>query len=289
MSDPDRSPCVRFGPFELDTRSGELRRGGTKLSLAGQPVRLLEMFLRRPGQVVPIEELHRALWPSDVHVDFEHGLRAAVRRLRAALDDSAEDPAWIETLPRKGYRYVGPAPEWVGADAPPTRGRGARPRRRLLIAGLAGALVVAATALASQWASAPPRQLLAVLPTVNVTGDPAAATLCDVVTEEIVSRLAQADAGRIGVVARAESAKFTDVTALTYALRVDFVVEASLVRESRGLQLNARLIRITDRTQLWAASFDLVSPDAEAATQVARATASAVQSALGVRSTSTDP
>src|SRR5215467_8180681 len=102
----DHSRIVRFGVFEVDLRSGELRKNGIKIKLQDQPFRVLVILLRHTGDVVTREELRRELWPNDTFVDFDHGLNAAVRRLRDALDDSADNPRFIETLPRHGYRFI---------------------------------------------------------------------------------------------------------------------------------------------------------------------------------------
>src|SRR5215467_11938727 len=99
--------AVRFGVFELDPRAGELRKKGMKIRLQGQPVEILVMLLERPGETVTREELQEKLWPADTFVDFEKGLNNALKRLRAALDDDAESPHFIETLPRHGYRFIG--------------------------------------------------------------------------------------------------------------------------------------------------------------------------------------
>jgi len=106
MADGDLSRTVRFGLFEVDLRAGELRKNGVKIKLQEQPFRILVSPLRQPSQVVTREELRRELWPSDTFVDFDHSLNAAVKRLRDALDDSAENPRFIETLPRHGYRFI---------------------------------------------------------------------------------------------------------------------------------------------------------------------------------------
>lgn len=97
---------MRFASFQFDLRSRELRRDGAKVPVQDQPLRLLALLIERPGELVTREELHRRLWPSDTFVDFEHGLNAAVKRLRTALGDTAESPQYVETLPRRGYRFV---------------------------------------------------------------------------------------------------------------------------------------------------------------------------------------
>src|SRR5215208_8199411 len=106
--DAATDPVVRFGPFELNRRTGELRKAGVRINLPDQPFQVLTRLLERPGELVTREELGQRLWPADTFVDFEHGLNAAVRRLRDALGDSAEMPRFIETLPRRGYRFIAP-------------------------------------------------------------------------------------------------------------------------------------------------------------------------------------
>jgi len=100
-------PTLRFGVFELDPRTRELRKKGMRIRLQGQPVEILIMLLQRPGEAITREELQKKLWPADTFVDFEQGLNSAMKRLRGALDDDAESPHFIETLPRHGYRFIG--------------------------------------------------------------------------------------------------------------------------------------------------------------------------------------
>jgi DNA-binding winged helix-turn-helix (wHTH) protein len=107
---PEQSPLprvLRFGIFEIDLRAGELRRDGVKLKLQDQPFQLLCMLVEHSGEVVTREELRNRLWPADTFVDFDHGLNAAIKRLRDALGDSAENPRFVETVARRGYRFMG--------------------------------------------------------------------------------------------------------------------------------------------------------------------------------------
>src|SRR5271165_4481309 len=99
-------PLIRFGPFEADLQSQELKKQGVRLRLSPQSFQILQVLLERPGELVTREELRQKLWPSDTFVDFEHGLNAAVNRLRACLGDEAEKPRYIETLPRRGCRLI---------------------------------------------------------------------------------------------------------------------------------------------------------------------------------------
>jgi Tol biopolymer transport system component/DNA-binding winged helix-turn-helix (wHTH) protein len=150
---------VRFGPFELDLRSGELRKNGSCVSLQDQPLQILTALLERPGEMVTREELRKRLWPADTFVDFEHGLNAAVKRLRDALVDSADTPRFIETLPRRGYRFI--APVEGSGPAPPTAPTGARTTRRLQRYALGAALIVLLCVFLAMLAgrTAPPRVL----------------------------------------------------------------------------------------------------------------------------------
>jgi Tol biopolymer transport system component/DNA-binding winged helix-turn-helix (wHTH) protein len=108
VTDPEEKQVIRFGTFEVDPRTGELRKNGLQVKLQDQPFQVLLALLVKPGEVVTREELRAKLWPADTFVDFDHGLNAAVKRLREALDDSAENPRFVETLPRRGYRFIAP-------------------------------------------------------------------------------------------------------------------------------------------------------------------------------------
>ncbi len=110
MSTPEASPgkVVRFGAFEVDLIAGELRKNGTRIRLQEQPLRVLTMLLERPGEMVAREDLHSKLWPSDTFVDFDHGLNTAVNKLREALGDAAANPRFVQTVARRGYRFIAP-------------------------------------------------------------------------------------------------------------------------------------------------------------------------------------
>lgn len=112
-------PVIRFGTFEVDPRTSELRRNGSPVRLQEQPLQILLALVERPGEVVTREELQKRLWPSDTFVDFDHSLNAAVRRLRDALNDSAENPRFVETVARRGYRFIAPLTGTAGSLEPP--------------------------------------------------------------------------------------------------------------------------------------------------------------------------
>ncbi len=118
MSPNEVSHRVRFGPYEADLRTHELWKHGTRLKLSGQPFQILEVMLSRPGDLITRDELRDKLWPEDTFVDFSHGLNAAVNKLRDALNDSADNPKYIETLPRRGYRFIGQAERPLAPSAP---------------------------------------------------------------------------------------------------------------------------------------------------------------------------
>ena len=179
---------VRFGVFEVDLRSGELRKQSIKIKLHDQPFQILAMLLEHPGELVTREQLHQRLWPSDTFVDFDVGLNSAIKRLRDALGDSAEEPRYIETLPRRGYRFIAPvengdlpAPAAVKIHVAPVVPLRPAPtlwnrrRRYILTVGVAAFLIVAAIA---SWRMLFARPMLAetdvilLASFVNKTGDP---------------------------------------------------------------------------------------------------------------------
>jgi len=122
MPDATQTPTVRrFGTFEINLQAGELRKNGMRLRLSGQPFQVLAILVERPGDVVTREELHSKLWPADTFVDFDHGLNNAVARIREVLDDSSDAPRYVETIPRRGYRFIAPlADVHQPATIPPT-------------------------------------------------------------------------------------------------------------------------------------------------------------------------
>lgn len=165
---------ISFGPFEADLQTQELRKQGVRLHLPGQSFQILKILLQRPGELATREELHKALWPSETFVDFEHGVNAAVNRLRETLGDSADNPHLIETLPRRGYRFIGtitPPPSGPGVSCETdssTSGSsprlpGARSKRWIRIAGVALAVLAVASGvlfLAARWHRQPELEIV---------------------------------------------------------------------------------------------------------------------------------
>src|SRR5215471_13186490 len=151
---------IRFGDFELHAAAGELFRDGNKLKLQDQPLQVLYILLERSGTVVSRDELQRLIWPGDTFVDFDHGINNAIKRLREALDDTTEKPRYIETLPRRGYRFIGN----VSSVAEPVAGN---------------------------------IRSVAVLPLENLSGDPEQEYFADGLTEALITSLAKIGALRV--------------------------------------------------------------------------------------------
>jgi TolB-like protein/DNA-binding winged helix-turn-helix (wHTH) protein len=294
---PQRIVC--FGSFEVDLGSRELRRQGLKISLQDQPFRMLALLLERAGEVVTREELRDKLWPADTFVDFDHSLNTAVRKLREALGDSAETPRYVETLARRGYRFVAPlaepgpgAPLARSADAdvasaapPPAARLRSSARRALVIAVLlSSAALVAYRVGGRPRPRTPPGQrlTLAVLPFDNLSGDADQEYLSDGLTEETITQLGRMEPDRLRVTARSSTWKYKhadrDIDRLRRELGADYVLEGSLRRAGERVRVTAQLIQAVDQTHVWAETYerdlgDVLVLESEVARAVARAIA----------------
>jgi TolB-like protein len=246
---------VSFGTFEVNLRTGELRKRGIRIALQDQPLRILAALLERPGEVVTREELCRRLWPEGTFVDFEHSLNAAVRRLRLTLGDEAEIPRFIETLHKRGYRFIALnelfRPATLAARmSPATIAHIVRKRARL-----------------------------AVLPFGPFDG------FTEGLTEEAITQLAQSCPNNIGVIARTSVERAHreggGAAEIARALSADYLVEGSVRREGDRLRITAQLIDSQEETHLWAQTFDRVMNDTlTVQTEVAEEIARAVTQAL---------
>jgi len=262
---------IRFGAFELDLRSGELQKQGRKIRLEGQPVQILVCLLENPGELVTREELHRKLWPADTFVNFEHGLNAAVKRLRQALNDSADNPRFVETLPRRGYRFIAPVqavPETENGtlDPPKLPERAVEDvRRRWPRAWIwSGAALLVAFALAAFWLIrwlSPPAPLirsLAVLPLENLSGDAAQDYFSDGMTDELTTELAQIS--ELRVISRTSAMTYKgsheSLPQIARDLNVDAVVEGAVLRAGNQVRITAQLILAAADKHLWAESYE---------------------------------
>ncbi len=272
MEGPGQSPrSVRFGGFLLDLRTGELKRNRHRLRLQDKPFQILLTLIERAGDVVTREELRQRLWPTDTFVDFDHSLNNAVNRLRETLHDSSESPRFIETLPKHGYRFIGPVEsveevtEVIASPAPEVPLSPA-PRRRMRVWAVAGAAVVLLAVAAGVWrwverSRSPSRRvMLAVLPFENLSGDPDLDYVSDGFTEEMISQLGRWNPEEMGIIARTSSMLYKNsqksARDVGKELGVDYLLEGSLRRSGDRWRISAQLIRVRDQTHLWAGDFN---------------------------------
>lgn len=218
QSDPGGT--IRFGPYDVDLRTGELRKKGFKVHLQDKPFQILAALLERPGELVTRDELQQRLWPGDTFVDFDNGLNTALAKLRESLGDSAEEPQYIETFPRRGYRFMVPVSKT--AKSPVT--------------------------------------MLAVLPFENLSGDQEQEYFSDGLTEEMITQLARLNPDRLGVIARTSSLRYKKTTKgiskIARELGVDWILEGSVRRAAERVRITAQLVRTQDESHLWAQSYD---------------------------------
>jgi len=271
-----RAP-IRFGVFELDPESGELRKQGLKVRLQEQPFQILQILLERPGNVVTREELQRRVWPADTFVDFDQGLYNATKKLREALGDSADSPRYVETLSRRGYRFIGtvngngsaalPAAE-VPPKSPTAETRASRRRLQLRIAlGLGAAALIGAVLSvipAKVWQrlagknTVPQIRSLAVLPLQNLSADPAQEYFSDGMTDALITDLAQI--GSLKVISRTSSMQYKQtkksLPEIARELNVDGIVEGTVQRSGDRVRITAQLIHGPSDKHLWASSYE---------------------------------
>jgi TolB-like protein len=224
-----RKGRIRFGNFEVDLASRDLRKHGIRIRLAEKPFQILELLLERAGQAVTRQALRQKLWP-DTHVGYEHSLNTAVNTLREMLGDTAQNPRYIETLPRLGYRFVCAITCPDNATAPSAK------------------------------------KMLAVLPFENLSSNPEQEHFADGLTEEIISRLGQLDTRRLGVIARTTSIQYKrtqkSIFEIAAELGVNAILEGSVRRSGDTMRITAQLIDAADQTHLWSATFDRALGDA---------------------------
>jgi TolB-like protein/DNA-binding winged helix-turn-helix (wHTH) protein len=284
MQAPIQAPEVRrFGAFEIDLRSGELRKNGMRLRLSGQPFQILAALVDRPGEVVTREELNSKLWPADTFVDFDHGLNNAVARIREVLDDSSDTPRYVETIPRRGYRFIAPvsngrsaaaapaslvapsrevaSPSAVAPLVQPASGVARSTRRWVLLGTLAALAIVALASYLyrrSSTSSQRPIKSIAVLPLRNLSGDPKQDYVADGMTEDLIGRLS--DIRELRVTSRTSVMRYKDthlsVPEIARTLGVDAIVEGSVIREGNRIRVHAQLIRAATDEHFWSESYD---------------------------------
>jgi len=267
------SRVLRFGTFELDVRASELRKAGVRLRLQGQPIQVLATLLNSPGELVTREELRAKVWPAETFVDFDHSLHNAIARLREALGDSAGTPRYIETLPRRGYRFIGTV-ERVGVEEPLPSGRTEpvreplvvpvpRRSRGLLLAALLTivaltAVLVLIPALSHRAAATPSVHSIAVLPLANFSGDPAQEYFADGMTDELITDLAKI--GGVRVISRTSAMRYKGTSKglpeIARELNVDGIIEGSVTRSGQRVRITAQLLYGPTDKHLWAETYD---------------------------------
>ena len=268
---PMKDTNYRFGPFEFDSETLDLRRQGAVVHLQSQPGRVLAYLLQNAGRTVSREELRKTIWGEETFVDFERGLNFCISQLRSALDDDSARPAYIRTLPKRGYQFIA-----ATEPAPSAAGCGEQPTSRWLPAGkhwiaLVGAMALAISAgiLAAYWLlrNADSRQppVVAVVRFDNETGNPGVTLFSDALTDDVVEQLTTLSGGRYGVIGNGQVLRLPreqrDLKAIATSLHARFIVLGQV--QSNGVQTRilAHLIRMPDQTHLWVARMDRTLTD----------------------------
>jgi TolB-like protein/DNA-binding winged helix-turn-helix (wHTH) protein/Tfp pilus assembly protein PilF len=275
---------LRFGVFELDLRAGELRKHGLRVRLQEQPFQLLAMLLERRGEVVTREELQKKLWPEDTFVDFDHGLNKGVNKIREALGDSAESPRFVETVARRGYRFLAEVkPDEVAPVRSPElatqlhlepgsgeradiAGKSAKTQhlQRLLAWKVSAFVLLLLTASLVAWKlhswNPPPTAIrsLAVLPLESLSNDASQDYFAYGMTDELISDLGQISALRVisrtSVMAYKHARK--PLPQIARELNVDAVVEGTVLRSGDRVRITAQLIEASTDKHLWSQSYE---------------------------------
>jgi TolB-like protein/DNA-binding winged helix-turn-helix (wHTH) protein/Flp pilus assembly protein TadD len=274
---------LRFGVFEVDLRAGELRKHGVRLRVQEQPFQVLAMLLERPGQTVTREELRNRLWTAETFVDFDHGVNKAVNRIRDLLGDSATSPRFVETVPRRGYRFIAEVAVVEGAqiarpdartgdlvpveDAPvapvsarPSPGRLRRwyPRTISGVALALASIVIVVWAVQSRVPRPAPIRSLAVLPLENLSGDTSQEYFADGMTDELIATLGQISALR--VISRTSVMPYKrarkPLSQIARELNVDAVIEGTVLRSGGQVRITAQLIEARGDTHVWSETYD---------------------------------
>jgi TolB-like protein/DNA-binding winged helix-turn-helix (wHTH) protein/tetratricopeptide (TPR) repeat protein len=279
MEEDQAGRRVSFGVFDLDLRTGELRKHGLRIRLQRQPFEVLALLIERSGEVVTREELQQKLWPANTFVDFDHGLNKAINKIREALGDSADAPRFVETVARRGYRFLAdvrvsaPAAAAVatGPDAPPPVAPLDNPvhapappvRKRVSRLWIAAAAVLAAATAGVTWrvhSTTPARPAihsLAVLPLDSLSSDPSQDYFADGMTDELITELGRISALRVisrtSVMAYKHTRK--PLREIARELDVDAVVEGTVLRSGDAVRITAQLIDGTSDTHLWSDSY----------------------------------
>src|SRR5271168_256282 len=267
-------PLLRFDIFELDVRTGELRKRGAKVRLQGQPLQVLEKLLRRPGDLVTREELRAQIWKADTFVDFDHSLHNAIARIRDVLGDSAKAPRYIETLPRRGYRFIGPVetvkislplasaqskqPSEVSAEVRPSGPHALLAFATLIVVVLIGSVFWLEQMATPPTSAAPRLDSIAVLPLDNLSGDASEDFFVDGMTDQLITDLAKV--GSLRVISRTSVMRYKGtkkgLPEIARELNVNAIVEGSVVRSGQRVRVTAQLLEAPTDQHLWAETYD---------------------------------
>jgi TolB-like protein/DNA-binding winged helix-turn-helix (wHTH) protein/Tfp pilus assembly protein PilF len=254
---------LRFGAFELDVRSGELRRSGVLIRLSPQQLRLLRFLAEHAGQVCTREEIQREIWGSEVFVDFDRGLNVCIAQIRAALNDDSEAPRFIQTAPRRGYRFLAPVEQVTAASAialpEPARVRAVFTRTTLVRTALTLLCVGLAAAAWSVW-SPPGRTMLAVLPFENLTRHAEDGPTIDGLADELITQFGTVDPARLGVIGRTSVMRYASnrptLAEAGRELGVDYIVEGGFRNEGGRTRISVRMVKAADQAQVWSETYE---------------------------------
>lgn len=288
---------VTFGLFELDPAAGTLTREGRPVRLQPQPARVLAILVDRAGDVVLRDDLRRQIWNDGTYVDFERGLNFCIAQIRTALGDSAESPRFIETVPKRGYRFIAPVKSERTAVAPvsgpvtPAPPIVLEPRRRhkswVPIAAAAVLVALVSVFAVALWRAVPidRRIRIAVVPFDNETGLDDFDRIARGVADATVARLATPErVGRLSVIGNAaelyQPRAFRDLRKIGLALDAEYVVLAQMKRDASGVRLIAHLIRVSDESHLWANTYDRPAFTLDVQGEIAESIATAVHDRL---------
>lgn len=251
MADTTR---IRFGLFDFDPATLELRRDGTAVKLQSQPARVLALLLATPGEVVAREAMRQALWGDTTFVDFDRGLNFCIAQIRSALGDSADSPRYIKTIPKRGYQFIAPVSVPTAAAVPIPVPVTAPPRSTRRLVWLAIPAVAAGAGALYFTLSPKPAIRIAVARFDNHTGDPAFDNFAETLADSFIAELTTAGANRLAVIGNdpilRRSRSLRDVPAIGKALDVRFVLLGSLERNTVGINVFVQLIRLPDQAHV---------------------------------------
>ncbi len=249
---------LRFGAFELDVQNGELRRAGVLIKVSPQQLQVLQLLAENTGQLLTREEIQTEVWGTDVFVDFDRNLNVCVAQIRAALNDDFDAPRFIQTVPKRGYKFIA-AVERVGVtpEARPVVLPAAAPvrSRSLWVVAFVAACLVVAGYFYWRKPAALQRIIVATLPFENLSGDPREAIFTDGLTEEIIGQLGSLNPDRLGVIGRSSVMRYKGaphgIDQVGRDLHAGYVIEGSVRRSEGRVRIAARLVKVADQAQVW--------------------------------------